>query len=90
MPTFNTQVYEGMEISIQPHCPPPHQIHLLCTKVKEGKGCLSMNPLTLDQFLVSSLLHTGDKPEYQCTLMPAAHIDRKTKQLFLKTSKGGR
>jgi len=35
-------------------------------------------------------LHTGDKPEYQCTLMPVAHIDRKTQQLVLTTSKCGR
>jgi len=33
-----------------------------------------MNPLIVDQFLVSSLLHTGDKPEYQCTLRPIVHI----------------
>jgi hypothetical protein len=56
--------------------------------VKEGKGYFSMNPLILAQFLVSSLLHTGDKPEYQCTLMPVAHIlIEKHGSYFLKLPK---
>jgi hypothetical protein len=47
-----------------------------------------MNPLKLDQFLLSSLLDTGDKLEYQCTLMPVAHIlTEKHSNYFLQLPK---